>query len=38
MSGLYKLGIDPESVKGYSLPFIAMVVPIVLGIMIWKLL
>ena len=37
-SGLYKLGFDMESAKGLLFPFMAMVVPIILGIMIWKLL
>ena len=38
MSGLYKLGFDPESFKGISLPFVAMVVPIILAVLIWKVL
>jgi hypothetical protein len=38
MSGLYKLGFDPESAKGMLFPFMAMAVPIILAIMIWKLL
>jgi hypothetical protein len=37
-SGLYKLGFDFESMKGFGLPFIAMAVPIVLAILIWKYL
>ena len=37
-SGLYKLGFDMESVKGISFPFIAMAVPIILAIVIWKAL
>ncbi|MDQ2683137.1 MAG: hypothetical protein M3Y37_06385 [Chloroflexota bacterium] len=35
-SGLYKLGFDPESVKGLMLPFIAMAVPALLAFAIWK--
>ena len=35
-SGLYKLGFDMESVKGISFPFMAMVIPIILAIIIWK--
>ena len=37
-SGLYKLGFDMESMKGFGLPFIAMAVPIVLAILIAKYL
>ena len=37
-SGLYKLGFDFESMKGFGLPFIAMGVPIVLAILIWQFL
>lgn len=37
-SGLYKLGFDMESVKGFGLPFLAMAVPIVLAILIWQYL
>ena len=37
-SGLYKLGFDFESMKGFGLPFIAMVVPIILAILIWQYL
>jgi hypothetical protein len=36
MSGLYKFGFDMESLKGFMLPFIAMAVPILLAIAIWK--
>lgn len=36
MSGLYKLGFDMESVKGFGLPFIAMAVPVILAVVIWK--
>jgi hypothetical protein len=36
MSGLYKLGFDFESLKGFMLPFMAMGVPIVLAFVIWK--
>ena len=35
-SGLYKLGFDFESFKGFALPFIAMGVPILLALAIWK--
>jgi hypothetical protein len=35
-SGLYKLGFDQESLKGIMFPFLAMVVPVVLAIVIWK--
>ena len=37
-SGLYKLGFDMESIKGLGLPFIAMIVPAILAILIWKYL
>ena len=38
MSGLYKLGFDMESMKGFGLPFLAMAVPVVLAILIAKYL
>jgi hypothetical protein len=37
-SGLYKLGFDMESMKGFGLPFIAMAVPVVLAILMVKYL
>ena len=37
-SGLYKLGFSEESFKGLMFPFMAMIVPIVLGLLIWKFL
>ncbi len=37
-SGLYKLGFSEESFKGLMFPFLAMIVPIILGILIWKFL
>ena len=36
MSGLYKFGFDFESFKGFALPFIAMAVPTILALAIWK--
>ena len=36
MSGLYKFGFDIESLKGFMFPFLAMGVPIVLAVAIWK--
>ena len=36
MSGLYKLGFDLESLKGFMLPFLAMAGPIVVALAIWK--
>jgi hypothetical protein len=38
MSGLYKLGFDIESIKGLTLPFVAMIVPAILALLIWKYL
>jgi hypothetical protein len=37
-SGLYKLGFDAESFKGFALPFMMMAVPAILAILIWKFL
>ena len=37
-SGLYKLGFDAESFKGFVLPFLMMAVPAILAILIWKYL
>ena len=37
-SGLYKLGFNEYSFKGLMFPFVAMIVPIVLGLFIWKVL
>jgi hypothetical protein len=38
MSGLYKLGFDPESFKGLMFPFLLMGGPIVLAILMWQFL
>lgn len=38
MSGLYKLGFDPESFKGLMFPFILVGGFVVLGFLIWKFL
>ena len=34
-SGLYKLGFSEESFKGFMFPFLAMVIPLLLGILIY---
>ena len=36
MSGLYKLGFDAESFKGFMLPFLAVGVPALLALAIWR--
>ncbi len=38
MSGLYKLGFDPESFKGLMFPFILVGGFVVLGFLIWQFL
>ena len=38
MSGLYKLGFDPESFKGLMFPFIAVSGFVVIGFLIWHYL
>ena len=38
MSGLYKLGFDPESLKGFLFPFIAVTIAVVLAVLIAKYL
>lgn len=35
MSGLYKLGFDPESLKGLMLPFMLTGIFVVFGFLIW---
>ena len=37
-SGLYKLGFDAESFKGFMLPFLCMAIPVVVALLIWKFL
>ena len=37
-SGLYKLGFDAESFKGFMLPFLCMAIPVVMALLIWKYL
>ena len=37
-SGLYKLGFNEWSFKGLMFPFMVMIVPLVLGLLIWKYL
>ena len=37
-SGLYKLGFDGESFKGFVLPFRGMAIPAVIALLIWRYL
>ena len=37
-SGLYKLGFDGESFKGFMLPFLCMAIPAVIALVIWRYL
>jgi hypothetical protein len=37
-SGLYKLGFDGESFKGFVLPFLCMAIPAVIALLIWRYL
>ena len=37
-SGLYKLGFDGESFKGFMLPFLCMAIPAVIALLIWRYL